>query len=139
MDWKLCAVDDLRQYKQIKIGILNSKERLRMINRTVKNSPYSPGSGQRRLDATLINALVEGERLGRNIASAEQIIKLTERGLGALDDEERKVLEKLYMANTPKTSSLIAKELGYEVRTLYRLRDRALQKFTLAMYGAEIS
>ncbi|MBQ5777583.1 MAG: hypothetical protein IIV97_02060 [Oscillospiraceae bacterium] len=139
MDWKLCAVDDLRQYKQIKIGVINSKERLRMLKKTVKNSSYSPGSGQRRLDTAVINALVEGERLGRNITSAEQILKLTERGLGVLDDEEKRVLEKLYMSNSPKTSSLLARELGYEVRTLYRLRDRALQKFTLAMYGAEIS
>ena len=29
-------------------------------------------------------------------------------------------------------------ELGYAPRSLYRLRDGALKKFTLAMYGVEL-
>ncbi len=139
MDWKTCAVDDLRRYNQIKIGIINLQERLRIINKSIKHRGTTSNNRRRRMDSDIINALVEGERLQRNITSAESLAALVERGLGSLSDEEKKVLQRFYMSNAPVSSRVLAAELGYEPRTLYRLRERALEKFTLAMYGMEIS
>lgn len=137
MDWKLCAVDDLRNYNQMKIGILNSQDKLRMVRTSAKDVVLPVGS--RRLDTRVINSLVETERLQENIKRAKKLVSLIDRGLASLTDEERCILEKFYMSGTPRTVTAISDELGYESRSIYRIREKALEKFTLAMYGVEVS
>ncbi len=139
MDWKTCAIDDLRQYNQIKIGIINSKEKLNIIKKKVRHANTTSAQRGKKMETNILNALVEGERLQQNIISAESLTKLVDRGLSTLDGEERRILERFYMTSAPKSGSALAAELGYEIRSLYRLRERALQKFTLAMYSKEIS
>lgn len=136
MDWKLCAIDDLRRYKQMKIGILNSKDKIRLIS-SAASSPK--GSLNPIKNQNFINALVEKEKLNSNIKSAQKLIKLIERGLDSLTDEERSLLEKFYMSDCPSNIRHLCEEFGYEQRSLYRRRDRALARFTLAMYGLEVS
>lgn len=139
MDWKICAVDDLRRYKQMKIGIINSKEKLKFVENAAMRYNLSNAKRGLRTDTNIINALVEASRLRQNIASTERLTKLVERGLDSLSDEERRIIDRFYMANTPLSTRVLSEELGYEPRTLYRIRDRALEKFTIAMYGIEIS
>lgn len=139
MDWKICAEDDLRRYKQMKIGLLNSKDRLRLVSETVRLPKTSFERRSKRAENEVINALVEIERLTENINSAERLLAIIERGLGSLNDEERRLLEKFYMTNSPSKMRHLSEEFGYEPRTLYRKRDRALTNFTIAMYGLELS
>ena len=93
----------------------------------------------RSLDSQLVDAIVETERLKTNIRIAQSLITLVDRGLSALSDDERYVLEKLYMSDCPRSTRALLERLGYSQRSLYRVRDRALRKFTLAMYGVEIT
>lgn len=139
MDWKICAEDDLRRYKQMKIGLLNSKDRLRLVSETVRAPKTSFGRKSRRAESEIISALVEIERLSANISSAERLLAIIERGLDSLSDEERRLLEKFYMSSSPSKMRHLSEEFGYEPRTLYRKRDRALTNFTIAMYGLELS
>lgn len=139
MDWRLCAEDDLRRYKQMKIGILNSKDRLRLISEVIRSPKASFSKHSKRMDSDLINAMVEKERLANNINSAERLLAIIDRGLDSLTDEERQLLEKFYMSNSPSKMRHLSEEFGYDPRTLYRMRDRALANFTIAMYGLELS
>ncbi len=139
MDWRLCAEDDLRRYKQMKIGLLNSKDRLRLVSESVRSPKTSLGRKSKRAESEVINAVVEMERLAANINSAERLINIIERGLDSLSDEERRLLEKFYMSSSPSKMRHLSEEFGYEPRTLYRKRDRALTNFTIAMYGLELS
>ena len=139
MDWRICAEDDLRRYKQMKIGILNSKDRLRLISESVRSPKVSFSKHGRRVDSDLVNAMVEKERLTNNINSAERLLAIIDRGLDSLTDEERRLLEKFYMSNSPSKMRHLSEEFGYDPRTLYRMRDRALANFTIAMYGIELS
>ena len=139
MDWKICAIDDLRRYKQMKVGVLNSKDRLRLVSQAA-TSPRSSLSKQNPANnPNLINAIVEKEKLNSNIKSVEKLLKLIERGLDSLNDEDRTLLEKFYMSDSPAKIRHLSDEFGYEPRSLYRKRERALARFTLAMYGLEIS
>lgn len=139
MDWKTCAVDDLRRYNHMKIGILNSKDKLRAISHAVEEGRKLSGKRSKRMDTRLVDAIVEAERLKDNIATAESLTALVERGLSSLREEERRILEAFYMSERPKTVRQVKEELGYATRSIYRLRDNALKKFTLAMYGVEVS
>lgn len=139
MDWKICAVEDLRRYKQMKIGIINSKEKLKYVEKTAMRYNLSNVKKGLRTDTNIINALVEANRLRQNIAYAESLTKLVERGLKALNEEEKRVVERFYMTSNPLPAKKLSEEFGYEPRTLYRIRDRALESFTIAMYGTEFS
>lgn len=139
MDWKLCAIDDLRRYKQMKIGVLNSKDKLRLISQAAASPRTSLGKKNPINNPSLINSLVEKEKLSSNIKSVQKLISIIERGLDSLTDEERTILEKFYMSDCPSSIRHLSEEFGYEPRSLYRKRDRALARFTLAMYGLEIS
>lgn len=137
MDWKSCAVDDLRKYNLLKIGVLNSRDRIRAVEAAAERGRISVQNDSMHTDSRLIDAMVESERLNMNINTAESLIKLIDRGLSALDEAEKKVLEKFYMSSSPVNIHELERYLGYQARTVYRLRDRALTKFTLAMYGFE--
>jgi len=138
MDWKNCAVDDLRRYKQMKVGILNSRDKVRMLENSVKDARIATEGHIRNSDSHIIDIIVETERLKHNIATAEGLTSLVDRGLSTLTYDERTVLEDFYMTDNPKGAKKLRDELGYAPRSLYRLRDGALKKFTLAMYGVEL-
>ncbi len=139
MDWKICAIDDLRRYKHVKVGILNSKDRLSVVNGIINDlRKQSDKKGRSLRDTKLLDAVMEAKLLRRNISAAESTMRIVERGLDSLSDDERALLEKFFMQSHPKSASSISKELGYSLRSLYRARDQALEKFTLAMYGVEI-
>lgn len=138
MDWKICAVEDLRRYNLMKIGILNSEDKLRAIDTNVKRAHLSSEKSRKHLDSRLVDAIVESERLKANISTAKNLTGLVERGLNSLSESERRILEMFYMNDAPKPAAHLINELGYSSRSIYRARDRALEKFTLAMYGVEM-
>lgn len=135
MDWKTCAIEDLRRYNLIKIGIINSKERLALLNSVIENSLVTGKKKSSRKNSDYINALVKADKLQQNISSARNMTKLIERGLNSLTSEERQILDQCYMQSSSKPTTIISKEIGLSSRSLYRIRDEALAKFTLAMYG----
>lgn len=137
MDWKICAVEDLRRYPQMKIGVLNSRDKLKSINSVARSGRLSSKGG--RCDSKIVDAIVETERLKKNLKHTEELIFLIERGLDCLTDEEKLILERFYMSSTVPSITKLKEEFGYESRSVYRLRDRALMKFTLAMYGVGVS
>ncbi len=139
MDWKIYAIKDLRRYKFIKLGIINSKERLAIIDAEIKTSLHINTKRCARKKTELMAATIEANNLRQSISSAERKTKLLERALDSLTELERNILAKFYMDNNPKPASVLSDELGFSVRSLYRARDEALEKFTLAMYGIDVS
>lgn len=137
MDWKICAAEDLRRYNTMKIGILNARDKLRLLDVSKKRIASSVQKGKS-LDARIVDSLVEAERLETSIKLSENLCALIERGLSALTDKERKILEDFYMRGTPKSALQLTYELGGSTRSIYRVRDNALEKFTLAMYGVGV-
>ncbi len=137
MDWKACAVEDLRKYNYIKIGIMNSNDKIKCIEAQAEHGKLHLGRHSSSPDSRLIDAIVECERLRNNIRISENLARMIERGLAALSEEERCVLHEFYIQEASVNMLKLKEKLGYESRSVYRLRDRALEKFTLAMYGVQ--
>ena len=55
--------------------------------------------------------------------------------LNQLTEEERKILERLYMNPSKGNVLRLCEELNIEQATVYRWRDSALKRFTIALYG----
>ena len=136
MNWRKHAIEDLSNYKFMKLGILNSKERLAIMNSGIKASlPVIRKRGSQS-SPEFMNCKIEANKLRQSISLAQSTTRLIERALDSLTEPERRILSNFYMDSSPKPANVLSVELGFSVRSLYRARDEALAKFTLAMYGS---
>ena len=83
----------------------------------------------------LLNNMMQRQRLEWMLRDAEQWVQVTDLALSALEKNQRQILESLYIRKDKKATQLEA-ELGMEHSTLYRHREKALERFTLALLGS---
>ena len=62
---------------------------------------------------------------------------LEEIALETLSREEQLVLQQFYIQRERGHMDRLCRELGVEEASVYRLKNRALEKFTMALYGPE--
>lgn len=92
-----------------------------------------------RQDKMLWN-LVQREDLERNLQMAKQYVAFVERGLGALDPQEARTLERVYVLGERDVIEHLREEWAMmEKRSVYKRLDRILYRLAVAMYGMEVS
>lgn len=141
MKWKDEAIEKLKRYdamhtaeKNITREIARLKEEAFAIRRADPESTPVRGSGGR-YDERLMNNIVKRQELAWTLKQVKLWISNTDRGLQALNDEERQVLQRLYLYPEKGAIDRLCEELGLEQSSVYRRRDQALEHFTIAMYG----
>ncbi len=141
MKWKNEAMEKLRRYDAMRQALRNIPEELARLKAdactlrgaTTDATPVK-GGGSRREEA-LINNLVERQELEWTLKQVKRWLSVADRGLLALPDDERLVLQRLYLYPEQGAIERLCSELGVEQSTVYRKRDQALYRFTLALYG----
>lgn len=141
MNWQKEAIADLRCYRSRKMSIESMTERLKALEdkfgaircATTDSTPVMGGAS--RLEDNLINNIVERQRIGLNIDATARLIDLTERGLSALDDRQRTVLEKFYVDRPPRHVEWLMEHFCVEQARVYQIKDEALYNFTIGMFG----
>jgi len=140
MQWKDEAVEKLKRYKAMRQALQNIPAEIQRLKddavalRSVSADKVSVKGGGSREDA-LISNLVQQQELERSLKQVKQWLFVADRGLEALDSEERLVLQKLYLFPEKGAVDALCFELGVEQASIYRKRERALRQFTLALYG----
>jgi len=141
MNWKAEAMERLRKYDAMRQCVQNIPEELKRlelescgIRSTGVNGDPLRGS-QNSADEALLSNLVHQQQLRFALEQAELWLKTTERGLSALTPEEKLVLHRFYMYPERGSVDRLCGELGVEQSSVYRKRDKALYRFTIALYG----
>ena len=141
MNWKNEAMEKLRRYDVMRQAVRNIPEEINRLKQEAEDlrsvnldGVCVKGSGGRREDA-LINNLMKRQELERMLRQVKQWLSVADRGLLALDAEERLVLQRLYLYPQKGAVENLCSELGLEQSSVYRKRDKALQRFTTALYG----
>lgn len=141
MDWKQEAAEKLLQYEARRQSLESIPAEIRRLEldytalrSTVPDAVPAHGAGSRREDAMLTN-IVRREELARQLESARAWVALADGGLAALDEEDRLVLDRFYVHRHKGACERLCEELDREKAQVYRRRDRALKRFTLALYG----
>lgn len=141
MKWTECAIADLRKYAGMQESLMNIPEKIRALEIryvSVKgaSSDSTPvqGGGSHMEDAMLDN-IVERQRLKILYQADLRLVKIIDRGLKSLSDEEKMVLDLFYINRTKHYLDELSKRLGYEQAQIYRIKNNALYKFTINMYG----
>lgn len=140
MNWKKEAANDLRTYQQRKAAIENLQERIAALNEQFTSlrgiSTDTPVKGGMSCqEEKMLNNISEREKLSFSLKIAEELVALTEKGLKSLDKRERQILEGFYFEKTENHVERLCERFFLEKTRLYEIRDIALRKFTMAMYG----
>ena len=141
MFWKRDAIECLKDYNAKSISVHNLQDEIAELtakkngirSATGDGTPVK-GGGNGREDA-LINSMVRLERLQTNLREVKRWVARMERGLSSLTEEERKLLTRFYITPEKGAAERLATDLNIDIKTVYHRKDRALRKFTIAMYG----
>ena len=141
MKWKIEAMEKLRRYEVMQQAARNIPEEIArlkadayVLRGAATDTTPVTGGGNRREEA-LINNLVQRQELEHNLKQVNRWLAVAEKGLAALSDEEHLVLRRFYLHPEKGALERLCHELGVEQSSIYRKRDQALHRFTLAMYG----
>lgn len=141
MDWKKEAADKLRCYEAKRTSLERSAEEIQRLedemtsirSATTDSTPVHGGSSTR--EDIMINNIARREELRLARRDAARWVKLVDSALDVLDPDERLVLDRMYIHRAKGSVDRLCGELEREKPTVYRLKDRALRHFTLALYG----
>lgn len=142
MDWKIEATDKLKQYEAkrqslqiIPLEIEQIESTMTGIRSARTDSIAIRNSGGNARENMMLSCIVRKEELQRNLEQAELWVEAVTSALDVLNDDERKILDRMYIHREKKAADRLAGELFVDIATVYRWKDDALRKFTIALYG----
>lgn len=142
MDRKKAAVERLRNYDAMGIAVENLQTQIRLLrlrqesipgvrtDRVVRGGTAEPG-------AWLVDSIANLQELEAALEQTMLWRLVTDRALAALEPEERAILRVLYIKKSPGAVDRLCQLLEAEKSTVYRRRDKALDKLVLALYGVD--
>lgn len=143
MDWKKEAAEKLMEYEARRRAIESIPQEIRALEldyealrATDPEAVPGRGSGENRREDAMLSNIVRREELHRQLELARAWVALADGGLAALEEEDRLVLDRFFVHRHKGACERLCEELDREKAQVYRRRDRALRRFTLALYGA---
>lgn len=140
MIWKNEAVSRLKAYQYKKLALenipLEIRQQVLALSSIRSADPDSaPVRGNSTREDAMLNNMVYRSELEDSYLRTKLWVDATDRALGVLTPEERTLLERFFIYAEPKAADRLAGDLHMDVKTLYRRKDDALRKFTVALYG----
>ena len=135
MDWKKQAVEDLKSHEFRRKGLDNIRRIVAANQHTRKGFQETGTNTPQNWSDRQLDLVCEEGRLQLMYAAADGLVRAVDDALSTLTADERKVLDAFYIHRSQGHVPSLMKELGYEQRQIYKIKDRALYHFTVAMYG----
>lgn len=141
-NWCEFSIKRLRDYENRKQAVENLKEQISssedkftaIRSATTDSTPVQGGNDNKR-EEMLINNIATRDELKNNLKIAKHEISITEKGLAALTEDEKKILHRFYINRSKGYVERLCDELFISKTELYRQKDEALKKFTMVCYG----
>lgn len=141
MNWKKEAIEKLKEYNarkqsitSIPMEIAQLESAVRGIRSASADGSAISGGGSGREDMLLSN-ICKREELKCSLRDAKVWVRRVDAGLAVLEKEELDILHRFYITPERGIAEKIAAERNVDVKTVYRRKDAALRRFTLALYG----
>lgn len=141
MNWKNEAIERLNKYTAMVQAVENIPKEIDRLESSVQGLravKQHSGGGSRQpgpKDDYLIGNIIKRQELEQAYDNARIWVDTTDCALSVLPGDERNILEKMYIKPYRGVVSGLCAEMGVEQSTVYRKRDQALYRFTLALYG----
>lgn len=141
MDWKVFAIDRLQQYEAkrqalevIPLQIAEIESELTSIRSARTDTVHVRGGNSDR-DGRILSCIVRRDDLQQGLERARLWVDIVDKGLSVLDDTDRLILDRFYIHPAKGNVDRLCGELFLETSSVYRKKDRALHRFTVALYG----
>ena len=141
MNWKQEAIEKLEQYGakkqslQIIPGEIARLEAAASRLRGIQIDSVSVKTSGSRHEDTLLSNIMQREALDWSLDQAKQWVCQVDAGLSVLNAEERQILDRFYINGEKGAADDLADMLAMDVKTVYRRKDAALRRFTIALCG----
>lgn len=141
--WKYKAIDKLKDYSLQQAALQNLPEEIARLESeacSIKSATADgtavKGGGSGREERLLSN-IVKREEHKAMLKRAKLAVTMVDRGLAVLSQEERHILDVMYIIHEKGYVNRLMDEFNLqEESSLYKRANKALQRFTIAMYGA---
>lgn len=140
-DWKISAIEKLKQYEARRESLEIIPMQIEEIELTMTsirsgcNMAIVSSGKNTGPENMLLSCIVQKEELRRNLDRAKLWVAFVEKGLAVLDQDERLVLDRFFIHPAKGNVDRLCGELFIEQSQVYMRRDKALRKFTIALYG----
>ena len=143
INYERVALDDLRTHPYREAALENLRERIAALQAQAEGIKVQAADavpvqgGASSVEDRLINNILERERLKLNYLAVKPLVNIVRRGLSALTDEERTILERFAQDGRrgDRTADILSEELHMSRAGVYRREAEALKKFTVVCYG----
>ena len=138
MNWKEEATQRLVDYKTMRVSLNSMRrelKRLEMEATALRSGTVQLGSGSGRREDRQLNNLIRRQELENAFEQAVLWVTTTEQALSCLPPQDKEMLVRIYIEGDWGNATKLAQDLGMERSTVYRKKDEALRKFTVALYG----
>ena len=143
MNWKAEAKEKLRRYDAMRLATINIPQELQRLEidaQSIRSSRTDStpvqGGGSKREEA-ILNNILHRQELAWTLEQAQAWMRVTDRALTCLTNQEKQILTRLYIYPEKGGLERLCKELNMETSSIYRHREQALKRFTMALYGIE--
>lgn len=140
MIWKNEAISKLKAYAAKKLALENipleiQQQTLALSSIRSADPDSVPVRGNGTREDAILNNMTYRAELMESYTQTKLWIDAVDRALSVLTPEERTLLERFFVLQEPKAADRLAGDLHMDVKTVYRRKDDALRKFTIALYG----
>ena len=144
MDCKKAAVARLREYENMCLAAENLRLQIRLLRQKQADISGLPTdrvvvcAGNYGRGDWLVENIAHLQQMETSLERTRQWLRITDGALAALDSEEQMLLRMFYIRKQPGTLEKLCQLLEVEKSTVYRRRDKALQKFMQSLYGVNV-
>lgn len=140
MNYKKWLIEDLQNLDRWRFSITQQQEELATLEAemtAIKATNYDkiPGGGDVQQDR-LLTALAKKDELAANLALTQKRVRDMDRLLSELPDDERRIVERMYIHREKYAVDSLAEELGFEQAHIYRLKNQALVHLAQLRHGS---
>lgn len=141
MNWKVEAIDQLSRYEPMLKALENIPWELRRLEqqaadlRSIDFEKSYVSTTPQIGDDRLINNLIKRQALQHALENAKIWVDNTDNALSVLTPEEKHILLIMYIRPAKGAAQILCQDLCMEQSSIYRKRDTALYRFTMALFG----
>lgn len=141
MDWKHETIEKLKEYTARKNAVVSIPEEITRLEeavyglRAVSADVMPRSGGENTQEDKLLSNIVHRQELERRLADTQIWLATVDRALDLLALEDRLILERFYIHPAKGNVDRLCEELAIEKAGIYKRKDKALRRLTIAIYG----
>lgn len=141
MNYKKWLIEDLQTLERLRfsIGQMTSElETLEAEFTAIKATNFDKmpkGSGENPQEEKLLTNIAKRDELSANLKATVLHVEDMDKLIGALPDDERRIIERMFIKREKYAADSLSEELGYEIAHIYRLKNQALTHMAQLRHG----